>query len=132
MKISAVILSFTILIQSFNISFSDVLQLNELIEHAQFHKKQYGDDFLTFLSKHYGEDKAEHQQQHKEEAPQHEKLPFNQQHLPSIDFQVPVLVTTYLSLEKHIFKQTKKTGFYYVNIYSSLFKNGIFQPPKHA
>ena len=75
-KLSAILLSSLILIQSINFSFDDVLQLDELIEHAQFHKQEYGDNFVVFLSKHYGELKAEHNEKHQEEQKDHEKLPF--------------------------------------------------------
>lgn len=129
MKLSAVILSFTILIQSFNISFSDILQLNELMEHAQFHKEKYGDDFLTFLSKHYGEDKTEHEKEHQEELPEHEELPFSQQHIHSIDCSSFVLGTIDFTLEKVDFKEAKTANFHYLDIYSSIYKDGILQPP---
>jgi hypothetical protein len=132
MKLSAVILSLTILIQSFNFSFSDILQLNELIEHAQFHKEKYGDDFLTFLSKHYGEDKIEHEKDHQEELPEHEKLPFNHQHIHSIDCNSFVLNNLDFSFEKVDFKEDKITNFYYLDIYSSIYKEGILQPPIRA
>ncbi len=52
------------------------MQLDELIEHAQFHKQEYGDTFFVFPSKHYGELKAEHSKNHQEEQKDHEQLPF--------------------------------------------------------
>ena len=66
-KIGSIAISLLILFQSFNIHLDDVIELDELIEHAQFHSAEYGDNFFVFISKHYGELKAEHNQQHQEE-----------------------------------------------------------------
>ena len=65
------------MLQSFGVHYDDIVQLDELIEHAQFHSEQYGDNMIVFLSKHYGELKADHQRDHQEEKKDHEKLPFN-------------------------------------------------------
>ena len=60
--------------QSIGIHLSDLVQLDEFIEHAQFHSKEYGDNVFVFISKHYGELKAEHDAQHKEEQEEHQQL----------------------------------------------------------
>ena len=59
-KFVSIAASFLILIQSFNICISDLVDLSELIEHAKFHSEKYGDNLFVFLSKHYGELEADH------------------------------------------------------------------------
>ena len=132
MKMSVVFLSLIILVQSFNIGFSDILKLNELFEHAQFHSEKYGDNFFTFLSKHYGDKKKEHEQDHKEELPKHEKLPFSHLHSHTVDCHSFILATLQFDLNKLSFDEEKETTFFYVDIYSSNHKEGVFQPPKFA
>jgi len=51
LKINSIAIALLILIQSFNIHLSDIVELDELIEHAQFHAKEYGDDFAFVLNK---------------------------------------------------------------------------------
>jgi len=46
-KLFAILLSFLILTQSLRIDYDDIIQMDELIEHAQFHKAEYGDNFLS-------------------------------------------------------------------------------------
>ncbi len=64
------------MIQSFGLCFDDMVQIDEFIEHAQFHSEAYGDNVIVFISKHYGELKADHEKDHQEEKEDHEKLPF--------------------------------------------------------
>lgn len=131
MKITATILSIVILIQGFNISCSDILNLNELVEHAQFHKKAYNDSFVTFLSKHYGDLKKEHAQKHQEEKEEHEKLPFQfDYHL--VDFTKVTFHNLEIALYPTPVAMSKKTVFYYQDIYTSPDAIGIFQPPRFA
>ena len=70
------VLSSLILLQSLNIHLNDLVEIDALIEHYGYHNKTYGDTFLEFVSKHYGELKTEHNQKHQEEQSDHEKLPF--------------------------------------------------------
>ena len=63
-KLFSISLSFLILLQSFGISFNDLSQIDEFIEHAQFHSEQYGDNVFVFISKHYGELKTDHDKEH--------------------------------------------------------------------
>ena len=65
--------------QCFGLSIKDIGQIDELIEHAQMHNQEYGDNIFVFISKHYGELKAAHEKEHQEEKEDHEKLPFKQQ-----------------------------------------------------
>ena len=48
----SILLSLMLLLQSVHISFADLARLDELAAHARYHQQQFGDNFLTFLSKH--------------------------------------------------------------------------------
>ncbi|WP_223170122.1 hypothetical protein [Maribacter aquimaris] len=111
--------------------FRDLAHMDELIEHAQLHSEKYGDNFLVFLSKHYGELQPEHSKDHQEEKQDHEQLPFNHHccsHSIVVymvnNLQVPVINTV------PVFNYT--TNFFYLDYYSFLEKSDIFQPPKQA
>jgi hypothetical protein len=130
-KLFAISLSALLLIQSFNIGTDDIMQLDELIEHAQFHEQEYGDDFFVFISKHYGELKAEHSKNHQEEQNDHEQLPFQcQGHAAT--------VIAFISENQHSYSDdieildTTESNFQYLNLYHSLLDKELLQPPKQA
>ena len=75
-KLFSLLMSGFVLVQSFNITFGDIVQLDELIEHARYHSEEYGDNMLVFISKHYGDLKEQHHHEQKEEKRDHEELPF--------------------------------------------------------
>ncbi|MBT8271454.1 MAG: hypothetical protein HKO90_02175 [Flavobacteriaceae bacterium] len=131
MKLLSFILSALILVQSLSFSFEELSQIDELIEHARFHKAEYGDNFLVFLSKHYGEQKSQHERDHQEEKEDHEQLPFNCQNqlLTSVVFFVqgnPVTVSS------SVFKTNEESLFYYISPISDYLKKGLLQPPRSA
>lgn len=118
--------------QSFNIGASDILQLDELLEHAQFHKQEYGDNFMVFLSKHYGELKAEHSKNHQEEQHEHEQLPF-QCHGHSISILAFFELNLHESSNDNIdITISTEANFHYLNLYASLHETELLQPPKYA
>lgn len=129
--IVAISLSFLVFFQSVGIGMADIFTLNKLVEHAQYHSEEFGDDLFTFFQKHYGELKAEHQQNHKEEKSQHEKLPF--QHNNCNHLLAGAVVIGYeFTLEKTVVSYTVNPHFYYQDLYSFLERASIFQPPKIA
>jgi len=131
-KLFSISLSFVILIQSFGIGLADLTQIDEFIEHAQFHSEQYGDNVLVFISKHYGELKAEHNKEHQEEKEDHEQLPF-QQHSHISSIIASFVVTTYKEeIKTAEFSEFKAHHFYYQEPSSSLHLEGLFQPPRHS
>ncbi len=67
------LLTSLMLLQSLHFNMGDVLRINDFIDHAQFHKENYGDNLLSFISKHYGQEKEHHQNDNHD----HEKLPFS-------------------------------------------------------
>ncbi len=128
--IVAISLSFLVFFQSVGVSIADVFMISELVEHAQYHSEEFGDDLFTFFQKHYGELKAEHQKSHKEERSQHEKLPFqhnNCNHLLEV-----VVIGYEFPLEKSMVSYTVNPHFYYQDLYSFLERASIFQPPQIA
>lgn len=129
-KLTAIFLSSLILIQSIHLGFDDILQLDELIEHAQFHKQEYGDNFFVFLSKHYGELKAEHSEKHQEEQKDHEQLPFQcQSHITLTAFVIHDSIFESDTIES---SEAPEANFHYQSSFSSLHKKGLLQPPKQA
>ncbi|MDB9754701.1 hypothetical protein OAB20_00240 [Winogradskyella sp.] len=130
-KLCAILLSALILMQSFNFGTDDVLQLDELLEHASFHKQEYGDNFFVFLSKHYGKLKADHSKNHQEEQKDHEQLPFQCQGHASTLIAFLSHPTFIYTDEIQILDRTE-SNFHYINFYSSLHEEELLQPPKQA
>jgi len=127
----AISLSLLVFFQSVGFGMADILTLNKLVEHAQYHSNEYGDSFFAFFEKHYGNLKAEHQKKNQEEKSQHEKLPF--QHNNCNHLLAEVVLTSYQSpLQKSVVTNTASPHFYYQDLYSFLERVSIFQPPKIA
>ncbi|SRX72937.1 hypothetical protein [Aequorivita antarctica] len=127
--IIAISLSFLVFFQSVGLGMTDIFLFGRFVEHAEYHSENYGDDFFTFFEKHYGSLKTEHQKNHKEEDQEHEELPF--QHISChhvltdvvlVPFEIPILKAEINTQKSHTFR--------YQNLYSSLEKFSIFQPPK--
>ena len=128
-KLFSIALSFTILFQSIGITMNDLVQIDDFIEHAQFHNKEYGDNLLAFISKHYGELKASHQKHHQEEKEEHQKLPFQScSHV--ISTSVLDLITNDTELKSLDFYDVKKHHFFYKSSSSSPHLQGLLQPPR--
>lgn len=128
-RLFSILLSSVILLQSFGLHVNDLVQIDEFIEHAQFHSEQYGDNVFVFISKHYGELKAAHDEEHQEEREEHEQLPFqhNSQTLTITDF---TFNNTVLAMETMLFPAPRTFNFYYKAPSSSLHTDGILQPPR--
>ena len=129
-KLFSILMSSLMLVQSVDITFNDIVQLDEFIEHANFHSEKYGDNLLVFISKHYGDLKEQHTEDHKEEKDDHEKLPFqNHCHCTSTSFAF-VLSAFSSELKTLQNPEDKATDFYYRLPSTSLFTTGLFQPPQ--
>ncbi|SNY94943.1 hypothetical protein SAMN06265377_0604 [Flagellimonas pacifica] len=128
-KLFSIILSFLVLLQSFGLHFDDLVQIDEFVEHAQFHSEQYGDNVIVFISKHYGKLKADHQKEHQEEEQEHEELPFQHQSHTSCltDFAINTYISEFKAPE---FAEFSVATFYYQASTSSLHSKGLFQPPR--
>ena len=125
------ILAMLVLFQSMSFTMQQIDHLDELIEHAQFHKAEYGDNFFVFLSKHYGELKEQHENDQQHEGEDHEQLPFNCQNqlLSSIvffDFKSS-------DFERDTeFNLRNEAQFFYLSPVSNFLKKGLLQPPRFA
>lgn len=128
LRLTAILLSSLMLLQSYHLGIADLAQLDELMEHARFHEQAYGDSFLTFLAKHYGDQKQEHEREHQE----HEQLPFQQ--LP----QQFMGHTHYFLAQRFTWntvpeQQESQLHLFYYHLRSpGIFADGIFQPPRHS
>ena len=130
-KVFSIVLSFLVLFQSFNLDLSDLAYIDEFLEHAEFHSEKYGDNFIVFISKHYGEMQKDHSRDHQEEKQEHEELPFTHQCCSHVftanvnnKIQIPLLKTCPIV--------DFTANFYYLDNYASFEKFDIFQPPKQA
>jgi len=130
-KITSIAVSLLILIQSFNIHFHDIVELDELFEHARFHAEEHGDNFLVFISKHYGELKAEHSQKHQEEKEEHEELPFQHQGQTALLSAFVLNQTAHYPFEIELVLSLDPNYFYQVS-YHSLTQEELLQPPRQA
>ncbi|RYH76107.1 hypothetical protein EVU94_03870 [Flavobacteriaceae bacterium 144Ye] len=128
-KLFAILFSFLILTQSLRIDYDHLTQIDELIEHAQFHKAEYGDNFLVFISKHYGELKDDHSKNHQEEKKDHKELPF-QSHDHILAITAFVVQDHFLDIEAVEFLEFKNSHFHYLSSISTLHKKGLLHPPK--
>lgn len=127
----ALTFSFLVLFQSAGLGLNDLFLLGSLAEHAQYHSENYGDDFFTFIAKHYGSQKTEHQKNNKEEKQEQGELPFQHISCHHVIGDVVLVPCEVAILKVEISIQGSHT-FYYQNLYSSLKKVSIFQPPKFA
>lgn len=127
----SILISVLILLQSFGLHVDDIVQIDEFVEHAKFHSEQYGDNVLVFISKHYGELKADHNKEHQEEKEDHEQLPFqNHCHLASL---VIFNVFPYRTdLVAPMVSEFSKANFHYQPPTSSSHTMGLLQPPRHS
>ncbi|AMC10047.1 hypothetical protein Lupro_01700 [Lutibacter profundi] len=121
------ILSFTILIQSFNFQLEDITKMPALVHHIADHFKS-GDTFMDFISMHYGSQFETHKNKHKE----HQNLPLKK-YLLDLHFQVYISVAIknlVLNSFEEIYLEKKICN--YTEPFSSSFSTEIFQPPKHT
>ena len=120
-----------IFFQGINLQFNDLVELDALVEHYQFHVESHGDDIFSFLSKHYGTERDSHNMAHQEEQKQHEQLPFQNQ---GQAYQPLVLL---FGQAPQIVARTEAPRepnglFHYLDTYSHLWGDGLFQPPKNT
>lgn len=130
-KIFSIGLSFFFLLQSINLHASDIVHIGDLIEHAQLHAQEFNDDWMSFLSKHYGSAKIEHEHQSQSDEQEHEDLPFTD-HLCSTASSILFISPEHISsLQPREVKHLSNTFLYKLH-YSFEGVGDIFQPPKSA
>jgi hypothetical protein len=128
-KLIVILYSFLILVQSFSINIEDISKFNALLDHASYHKEMYGDNFFEFLSEHYGEQMASHENKHKG----HENLPFKDKHhtFTHINTAFTLISKTTYSFIHQSFMRVS-INFFYKEPFSLFEKPSVFQPPKLA
>lgn len=123
-KISAIILSFTILFQSFSLEIEDFNKFPTLIDHISCHLKS-GDSFAEFIVMHYGSELNNHEKEHKE----HKELPFKHQHLES-HFQMALIVCVNNYSVNFNEVKLETNNFNYKEPTTNSFINNFFEPPQ--
>lgn len=131
MKLSSFLLALLLLFQGTYWNMDDVSRIGVLIEHAKFHADAYGDNFLVFLSKHYGELQKEHDEQHQEEKSEHESLPFHNHSCFLVIADLSSLTTSYY-ISNSVVNNNTPQNFHYQENYASLACFEIFEPPRQA
>jgi len=123
-KLGVLLMSFTILFQSFNFEISDAFKFSTLIDHLAIHMEE-GDGIDDFLDLHYGDKVDLHKDQHKE----HRELPFKQHHM---DVNIHYVNTVFeeKNLSSFIEMNAVENNFTYKNPYTNSFINNFFQPPQ--
>lgn len=124
-------LSFLVFFQSVGMGMTDIFMLTDLVEHAKFHSEKYGDDFFTFIEKHYGSLKSEHEESQQGERHAHDKLPFQHNNCKHLLTEV-VVINYKFTFEKSETYYPTKQHFFYKNLYTFLERVSIFQPPRMA
>ena len=128
-RIHSILLALLVLLQSSFWNLDDVSRMGALIEHAKFHADAYGDNFVVFLSKHYGELQQEHDKQHQEEKSEHENLPFQNQSCVLVVADLSRLGNAF-TLPNSVMNTNTPQNFYYLENYASLADFEIFEPPR--
>lgn len=127
-KIISFSLAGFVLLQSFNIHVPEVGKLKNLLEHLEFHKSAYGDDIFSFVAKHYGKEKLNHE--NKEDHGDHQQLPFH--HHVGHDFSLFYIIDlSRYQLRDLDENDTRLRNFSTQTLYSFLENIDIFQPPKY-
>jgi len=121
-KIAAVFILFQGMFMYANFSFV----LGEIWEDYQLHQVKYGDNLTTFLSKHFGELKEQHQEQHKKEHQDHKH-----NHEMNLSIHIDMLCDNSFDFSTEISTVFyKEHNFHYKDLFSNFEKQKIFQPPR--
>ncbi|MBT8179418.1 MAG: hypothetical protein KJO94_01170 [Eudoraea sp.] len=130
-RIPSILLAFLVLLQSSFWDMQDIYRIDSLVEHARFHSENYGDNFLLFISKHYGDLQQEHENEHQEEQSQHEELPFQHQSCVPLLADLACFSNSFTPI-KSLAVTDAVLNFRYLENYASISKFDIFQPPRAA
>ncbi|SFU39625.1 hypothetical protein SAMN05216480_102232 [Pustulibacterium marinum] len=110
-------------------AFTDMKEYVGLYDHYQLHHSEFGDNFYSFLEKHYGKNKASHTKEHDS---QH-KIPFDNH---SGEHHINHFIPNYLlknteKITTSVVINHKKTILYTPNCQHWLLSNKLLQPPKY-
>lgn len=126
---ASMLLSGLILLQGLNIHVKDILDLQTFLQHLEYHQSADGDNFYSFLEKHYGLKMAEHEHEDGSNDEKHDKLPFKDK---AYNNTVSFLMVTAGNSSQNLISPTisSKSTFFYQDNYSFLDQTDIFQPPR--
>tara|TARA_R110002072_G_scaffold11333_6_gene51496 strand:+ start:304 stop:693 length:390 start_codon:yes stop_codon:yes gene_type:complete len=127
-RLGTLFVSIILFFQSINIHVVDVIRLGDLMEHANFHAQEYGDDWFAFFVKHYGEEKEEHEQ--KANHQEHKKLPFSEQICSGIT--VFVILPNEPEAVNFELEENFSRDFFYSDLYRFVTVEDFFQPPQYS
>ena len=127
-KIFTIVLVTIMIGKTFNIHFNDFIKISELVEHAEFHAKEYVDNFFSFWSKHYVDLKENHKEQHEQED--HHHLPFDHHDCKINSVTAVYVVKKELLIPVDLIFLNKTINFSYEDLHSTFEKEKIFQPPQ--
>lgn len=131
LKLASILLSAILLIQGISINTAELQKIGELLEHAQFHKERYGDNFTSFLDKHYGNQKNQHNKEHQDEKNDHEQLPFH--HSGPLVMQPVFLVGSAMpNVMNALLTESQQANYFYRQLHSSLLIREILHPPRYC
>lgn len=106
-----------------------IFEISELTEDYQLHQIKYGDDFTTFISKHFGDLKESHKEQHQKEHKEHEHPVQNTGSSLQVDFTLLAFSFTDKSIIEY---DASASNFNYIDLHSTFEKQKVFQPPRIA
>lgn len=121
--LSLFLISSLLLIQSFGVGVNPVRLLN-LYNHFQYHNSAQGDNFLSYMSKHYG-DKSE---QHQSSDSSHGELPSKSQ----LEHHSQVVILQPADTASLSFKHPLNPYFHDAENIEGRHQNNIFEPPKQS
>jgi len=127
--ITVTYLTFLILFQGVFIKTDILFEINELVEDYQLHKAKYGDNLTTFFSKHFGDLKEAHKEQHQQDHKKHKHPANDFNNNIQVDYAFYNLKT---ALQKNIEIINNQSNSFYLNGFSTFEKPTIFQPPRLA
>ena len=127
--IVSIMLSALVLLQGLNVQMKDVLEVDALFRHLEYHLSSEGDDFYSFLEKHYGSQKFDHEHKGQSDDQNHEKLPFKDKAHQNSNNVVMVL-TSNTSRDLVASTISSRSNFYHEDNYSYLQQKDFFQPPR--
>ncbi|MBJ6369232.1 hypothetical protein [Snuella sedimenti] len=125
-KLTSILCSCLILVQSLNISLEDFSKLDVLLELATFHAENYGCTFLDFLEENYGDEKCSHTDNHHE----HDDLPFKHDHKSCHHIAISFTINSANFDISYAEFVEIPCNFFYKDSYSLFERPSIFQPPR--
>lgn len=122
-RLTIIVLSVLMFFQSIHLNPSDLWYMDDFVKHAVQHA-QSGNNFIEFLSMHYGNKSREHFPEHRE----HKNLPFH--HTQDFSNAQYFVFNSINQISKcECLATENNTKFHYYNFYSFFGQKPLVQPP---